>query len=156
MNSQLSVTASVSFTDHEGHRDFLVSEYNRVHNADINVIQRCIDNIEQKVAQYESVLVDPLLNHKLRSHFIATWKVAVGVLEKIKILKIKIGSGASTSDDNSSGRIDSGERILWRDLQSAFNSRMMVSVIINLRHKDIQDFLDESKTISINKVSYLL
>lgn len=60
-------------------------------------------------------------------------------------------SGRPTVDVASSDRLLS-DRVQWRDLESAFRSRIRTGVVINLVHKDLNKFFDDAKQMFLPRI----
>ena len=48
------------------------------------------------------------------------------------------------------------DRIRWEDLESAFKSRIRKGLVINLIHKDLNNFFDDSKKMIISRIKNAL
>ena len=48
------------------------------------------------------------------------------------------------------------DRVQWKDLDSVFNGRIRTGVIVNLRHKDLRSFLQDSKSLTVIRLKNAL
>lgn len=75
-----------------------------------------------------------------KNKIINTLGILKALNRKLKQLQ-KTGSGIGINENKKSNRIK------WEDLESAFENRVRTAVIINLKHKDLFSFLEDSKTL---------
>ncbi|XP_044019455.1 uncharacterized protein LOC122859838 [Aphidius gifuensis] len=74
-------------------------------------------------------------------------------LSKLESLQVR-GAGASATVDVSNASTEN--YIEWQDLENVFRNRMKTSVIINLKHKDVKDFLSDAKKMFISQIAHIL
>lgn len=73
----------------------------------------------------------------------------IKVLLKSKILHIGRGLGGGA-------KINRSHRVRWEDIISAFSNRIRSGVIVNLKHKDVLQFMKDSYFLFKNRISRIL
>lgn len=76
----------------------------------------------------------------------------IGHLKKVKILIKNLGHiGCGLG-----GRVNRSSRVKWEDINSVFSGRIRSGLIINLKHKDMRQFFDDSFFLFKSRINNIL
>lgn len=103
----------------------------------INIVNAVSDTV-QLLMRFELVL---------KKELPASTRVGEGVSNRV----LRPRSRPPLVDIVSNDRLLS-DRVQWRDLESAFQSRIRTGVVINLTHKDLNKFFDDAKQMFLSRV----
>ena len=99
------------------------------------------------------------LNRLLRGHLSQSdTRKCLSLLGQAEILKACFETfvirGAGIQRPQLRGQRLIGRRVKWVELEQAFQNRISTSVVSNIKHIDVDNFLDDACTLFISKVNF--
>ena len=114
----------------------LLSKFSNVNPVHIN---RCVENCNASLSTLNKVLRTPSLTTEQKQRCLNIIRQITCLSARFDTL-LKQGRGVESNDVISN-------RVRWGECDAAFKRRLQTGVIINLIHKDIENFLNDAFTL---------
>ena len=124
----------------------------REHNIPVDDVQRYVDQCTSCVGELNGLLRDHLSQSETRR--------CLSLLGQAETLIACFDSfltrgGGAIQRPRLRGRRLLERRVKWTELEQAFQNRISTGVVSNIEHIDVDNFLDDARTLFISKVSNL-